>query len=113
MSCTVLGIIILLNRIRIIWVKSSAILIALIIGYILAGFMGHLNFSALGETPLIQIPAPMHFGLSFSWSLFIPMAFIYLVTSLEAIGDVTATSKISNQPVDGPVWMQRIKGVYW
>ena len=52
----------------------------------------------------------MHFGLSFSWSLFIPMAFIYLVTSLEAIGDVTATSKISNQPVDGPVWMQRIKG---
>ena len=52
----------------------------------------------------------MHFGISFSWSLFIPMAFIYLVTSLEAIGDVTATSKISNQPVDGPVWMERIKG---
>ena len=47
MSCTVLGIIILLNRIRIIWVKSSAILIALVIGYILAGFMGHLNFSVL------------------------------------------------------------------
>jgi xanthine permease XanP len=45
----------------------------------------------------------MHFGLSFSWSLFIPMAFIYLVTSLEAIGDVTATSKLSNQPVDGPM----------
>ena len=110
MSCTVLGIIILLNRIRIIWVKSSAILIALVIGYILAGFMGHLNFSVLHDAPLIQIPTPMHFGLSFSWSLFIPMAFIYLVTSLEAIGDVTATSKISNQPVDGPVWMQRIKG---
>jgi xanthine permease XanP len=45
MSCTVLAVIILLNRIRIIWVKSSAILIALVIGYILAGFMGHLNFS--------------------------------------------------------------------
>ena len=110
MSCTVLGIIILLNRIRIIWVKSSAILIALVIGYILAGFMGHLNFSVLQDAPLIQIPTPMHFGLSFSWSLFIPMAFIYLITSLEAIGDVTATSKISNQPVDGPIWMQRIKG---
>ncbi|MGA5989319.1 solute carrier family 23 protein, partial [Escherichia coli] len=56
------------------------------------------------------IPTPMHFGLSFSWSLFIPMAFIYLVTSLEAIGDITATSKLSNQPVDGDSWMQRIKG---
>ena len=110
MSCTVLAVIILLNRVQIIWVKSSAILIALVIGYILAGFMGHLNFSVLQDAPLIQIPTPMHFGLSFSWSLFIPMAFIYLVTSLEAIGDVTATSKISNQPVDGPIWMQRIKG---
>jgi len=110
MSCTVLAIIILLNRIQVIWIKSSAILIALIVGYILAGFMGHLNFSGLNETPMIQIPTPMHFGLSFSWSLFIPMAFIYLVTSLEAIGDITATSKISNQAVNGPQWMQRIKG---
>ncbi|MEB4801524.1 uracil-xanthine permease family protein [Acinetobacter soli] len=110
MSCTVLAIIILLNRIQVIWIKSSAILIALIVGYILAGFMGHLNFSGLNETPLVQIPTPMHFGLSFSWSLFIPMAFIYLVTSLEAIGDITATSKISNQAVNGPQWMQRIKG---
>ncbi len=110
MSCTVLALIILLNRVRITWVKSSAILIALVVGYILAGFMGHLNFDGLKDAPLVQIPTPMHFGLSFSWSLFIPMAFIYLVTSLEAIGDITATSKLSNQAVDGPEWMKRIKG---
>ena len=110
MSCTVLALIIILNRIRITWVKSSAILIALIVGYVLAGFMGHLDFSGLQDAPLVQIPTPMHFGLDFSWSLFIPMAFIYLVTSLEAIGDITATSKLSNQPVDGATWMERIKG---
>ena len=72
--------------------------------------MGHLDFSGLKDAPLVQVPTPMHFGLSFSWSLFIPMAFIYLVTSLEAIGDITATSKLSNQPVDGATWMERIKG---
>ena len=110
MSCTVLGLIILLNRLKITWIKSSAILIALIVGYALAGFMGHLDFSGLKDAPLMQIPSPMHFGLGVSWRLFIPMAFIYLVTSLEAIGDVTATSKLSNEPVDGPKWMQRIKG---
>lgn len=110
MSCTVLALIIILNRIRVTWVKSSAILIALIVGYAVAGLMGHLDFSGLQDAPLIQVPTPMHFGLDFSWSLFIPMAFIYLVTSLEAIGDITATSKLSNQPVDGPKWMQRIKG---
>ncbi len=110
MSCSVLALIILLNRVRIVWIKSSAILIALIIGYIVAGFMGYLDFSNLKDAPLIQIPTLMHFGLSFDWGLFIPMAFIYLVTSLEAIGDITATSKLSNQPVDGPIWMNRIKG---
>ncbi|WP_179998974.1 uracil-xanthine permease family protein [Acinetobacter sp. YH12239] len=110
MSCTVLALIILLNRLNVTWVKSSAILIALIVGYALAGFMGHLDFSGLENAPLVQVPTPMHFGLDFSWSLFIPMAFIYLVTSLEAIGDITATSKLSNQPVDGPKWMERIKG---
>ena len=110
MSCTVLAIIVLLNRARVTWIKSSAILIALIIGYTLAGFMGYLDFSGLKDAPIVQIPTPMHFGLSFSWSLFIPMAFIYLVTSLEAIGDITATSKLSNQAVDGPQWMERIKG---
>ena len=110
MSCTVLAIIIILNRIRITWVKSSAILIALIIAKPTPPKNVHLDFSGLKDAPLIQVPTPMHFGLSFSWSLFIPMAFIYLVTSLEAIGDITATSKLSNQPVDGPTWMQRIKG---
>lgn len=55
MSCTVLAIIIVLNRIRIVWIKSSAILIALVIGYILAGFMGYLDFSGLKDAPVIQI----------------------------------------------------------
>lgn len=110
MSCTVLAIIIILNRIPIVWIKSSAILLALVIGYVLAGMMGHLDFSPFNTAPAFQIPTPLHFGIAFDWSLFIPLAFIYLVTSLEAIGDITATSKVSHQPVTGPIWMQRIKG---
>jgi len=41
MSCSVLGLIIILNRIPVVWIKSSAILIALILGYALAGYMGY------------------------------------------------------------------------
>ncbi|WP_459782920.1 solute carrier family 23 protein, partial [Photobacterium sp. R1] len=32
------------------------------------------------------------------------------ITSLEAIGDITATSETSEQPVSGPVYLKRIKG---
>jgi len=110
LSGLVLAIIVILNRIPVVWMRSGAIVIALAVGYALAGYLGRLDFTGMHEAPAFQVPVPLHFGLGFSWSLFIPMLVIYLVTSLEAIGDVTATSKISKQPVEGPVWMQRIKG---
>ncbi|WP_434771764.1 nucleobase:cation symporter-2 family protein [Pseudomonas entomophila] len=110
LSGTVLAIIVVLNRVPVVWMRSCAIVIALAAGYALAGYLGRLDFTGMHEAAWVQIPMPLHFGLGFSWALFIPMLVIYLVTSLEAIGDVTATSKVSRQPVDGPIWMQRIKG---
>ena len=110
LSGVVLAIIVILNRIQLVWMRSCAIVIALAVGYALAGYLGRLDFTGMHQAEVFQVPVPLHFGLGFSWALFIPMLVIYLVTSLEAIGDVTATSKISRQPVEGPVWMQRIKG---
>ena len=110
LSGVVLAVIVLLNRIPLVWMRSCAIVIALLVGYGLAGYLGRLDFTGMHQAALFQVPTPLHFGLGFSWSLFIPMLVIYLVTSLEAIGDVTATSKVSRQPVEGPLWMQRIKG---
>jgi xanthine permease XanP len=110
LSGVVLAIIVILNRIPVVWLRSSAIIIALAAGYALAGALGRLDFSGMHDAAWFQVPKPLHFGLGFSWGLFVPMLVIYLVTSLEAIGDVTATSKISREPVEGPVWMRRIKG---
>ncbi|MGF6174603.1 nucleobase:cation symporter-2 family protein [Ensifer sp. 4252] len=110
LSGVVLGLIIALNRIPIVWVRSSAIMLALAAGYLLAAWMGRLDFAGVHQAAWFQAPVPFHFGIDFSWSLFAPMVVIYLVTSLEAIGDITATSKISRQPVEGPLWMERIKG---
>ncbi|MCY1409070.1 Xanthine permease XanP [compost metagenome] len=110
LSGTVLAIIVVLNRIAVVWMRSCAIVIALAVGYALAGYLGRLDFTGMHEAPWLQVPVPLHFGLGFSWALFIPMLVIYLVTALEAIGDVTATSKVSREPVEGPLWMRRIKG---
>ncbi|MBU9379613.1 MULTISPECIES: nucleobase:cation symporter-2 family protein [Burkholderia] len=110
LSCVVLGTIVVLNRVPIVWVRSTALVIALAIGYLAAAAMGRLDFTGAREAALFQVPTPLHFGIGFSWSLFVPMLIIYVVTSLEAIGDVTATSKVSREPVEGPLWMQRIKG---
>ncbi|MFC6444477.1 nucleobase:cation symporter-2 family protein [Shinella zoogloeoides] len=110
LSGTVLGLIIVLNRIPVVWVRSAAIIIALGAGYALAAALGRLDFAGVHQAAWFEVPTPLHFGIDFSWTLFAPMVVIYLVTSLEAIGDITATSKISREPVEGPVWMERVKG---
>ena len=110
LSGTVLATIVVLNRLPLRGLRSSAIVVALLLGYALAAWLGRLNFTGMHQAAWVQIPMPLHFGLGFSWSLFVPLLVIYLVTSLEAIGDITATSKVSREPVEGPLWMQRIKG---
>ncbi len=108
---TVLGLIVLLNRAKNPYVRVASIVIAMLVGYVMAYFMGMVDTSqASSSSALIAFPIPMQFGLSFDWSLFIPLVLIFLITALEAIGDITATSEVSGEPVKGPVYMKRIKG---
>ncbi|HFQ5141265.1 TPA: uracil-xanthine permease family protein [Vibrio vulnificus] len=108
---TVLGLIVLLNRAKNPYVRVASIVIAMLVGYVMAYFMGMVDTrQASSSSVLIALPIPMQFGLSFDWSLFIPLVLIFLITALEAIGDITATSEVSGEPVKGPVYMKRIKG---
>ncbi|HGE6057792.1 TPA: uracil-xanthine permease family protein [Vibrio cholerae] len=107
---TVLAIIVLLNRARNPYVRVTSIVIAMLVGYVMAYLMGMVNTDNLAQTQLIALPIPMQYGLGFDWSLFIPLVLIFLITALEAIGDITATSEVSDEPVKGPVYMKRIKG---
>ncbi|MBE4575298.1 xanthine permease XanP [Vibrio navarrensis] len=107
---TVLGLIVLLNRAKNPYIRVASIVIAMFVGYLMAYVMGMVNIHQQAETDLIALPIPMQFGLSFDWSLFIPLVLIFFITALEAIGDITATSEVSGEPVKGPVYMKRIKG---
>ncbi|MGL1043112.1 uracil-xanthine permease family protein [Vibrio vulnificus] len=108
---TVLGLIVLLNRAKNPYVRVASIVIAMLVGYVMAYFMGMVDTrQASSSSALIALPIPMQFGLSFDWSLFIPLVLIFFITALEAIGDITATSEVSGEPVKGPVYMKRIKG---
>lgn len=107
---TVLALIVLLNRAHNPYVRVASIVIAMLVGYVMAYLMGMVNTDNLAQTQLIALPIPMQYGLGFDWSLFIPLVLIFLITALEAIGDITATSEVSGEPVKGPMYMKRIKG---
>lgn len=107
---TVLVLIVILNRARNPYIRVASIVIAMLVGYIMAYLLGMVDTTQRPQSSLIALPIPMQYGLSFDWSLFIPLVLIFLITALEAIGDITATSEVSGEPVKGPVYMKRIKG---
>lgn len=91
-------------------VRISAIMIGLIAGTLVAALMGMVDPSPISKAQLIALPIPFKFGFSFDFGLFLPMAFLYLVTAIETSGDLTANSVISGQPVRGELYLKRIKG---
>ncbi|WP_039057965.1 uracil-xanthine permease family protein [Enterobacter sp. Bisph1] len=105
----VLGLIILLNRQRNPYLRIASLVIAMAVGYVLAMLLGMLpEYNAPEST--FMVPTPLYYGLSIDWSLLLPLMLVFMITSLETIGDITATSDVSEQPVTGPLYMKRLKG---
>jgi xanthine permease XanP len=48
--------------------------------------------------------------MSFDFFAFLPFILLYLITTIESIGDLTATSAASGEPVSGSTYIRRIKG---
>src|SRR5476649_575655 len=106
----VLLVIILLNRSNTPWVRLSAIIIGLAVGSVAAWFSGKLVPQALPDLPLISVPMPFRYGFNFDWGAFLPIALIYLISSIETVGDLTANCMIARQPISGPSYISRLKG---
>lgn len=106
----VLAIIVLLNMTGNRYLRMGAIAIGLIIGYLISLGLGLVNLANLSDLPILRLPIPLRFGMSFNLAAFIPFALLYLITAIETIGDLTATSAVSRQPVKGGLYFRRIKG---
>lgn len=107
----VLAVIVLLNRQKNPYLRVASLVLAMTAGYLAAWWMGMLpdNHAEIPEE-MVVIPAPLYYGLSIDRNLLLPLILIFMVTSLETIGDITATSDVSEQPVSGPLYMKRLKG---
>lgn len=110
LSLLVLAIIVILNCTRSSFLRMSSVAIGLLVGYIVSIPMGLVNFSNLSGLAPLTIPIPFKYGFGFNLAAFIPFAFLYLITTIESTGDLTATSLIVGQPITGKTYFDRIKG---
>lgn len=105
----VLFIIIGLNNSRHPWLRLSAIFIGIIVGVVIAYSSGLSAFQLVEDVPLIAFPIPFKYGFDFSWSIFIPVALVYLLSTIETAGDLTANSLFCGLPIKGKKYIERIK----
>lgn len=110
LAVMVLVLIIFFNRSNNRYLRMSSIVIGLVIGYVVAWFMGMVDFSSIQSYGGFNVPVPFRYGLAFDWSSFIALGLIYMITAIEAYGDITANSMISGQPVEGETFVKRASG---
>lgn len=110
LSALVLAVIIFFNRSNNHYLRMSSIVIGLAIGYVVSWVMGMVNFSDIPDFGNLNIPIPFKYGVSFDLSAIVSIGLVYLITAIEAYGDITANSLISGQPVEGEKFMKRASG---
>jgi xanthine permease XanP len=106
----VLMVILVVNTSRSPRLRMLSVVLGLLAGYIAALVLGRLNLSAMRTAPWLNVPLPFRFGVSLDFSAMLPFLFMYLITVMESIGDLTATSSLTGQPISGPVYFRRLQG---
>lgn len=98
-----LGVVVFVNYFTKGSMKLASILIGMTAGYAVAFFMGMINFDPVGQAGWAQIVMPLHFGMPvFIPSACVSMAIMFVVNSVQAIGDFSSTTLggMDREPTD-------------
>ena len=73
-------------------VSSASILIGIIAGFVMATLLGEVRFEKIAAAGWFALPMPFQYGIDFVWGAVILMLFMSIVTTIETIGDISATT---------------------
>lgn len=101
LAALTLGIVLLLSKLGSSVISRLSILLAIVIGTLVALSLGMTDFSKVGSGPLVAFPAPFHFGLpTFEVAAIISMVIVILVILVETSADILAVGDIIGTKVD-------------
>lgn len=87
-----------------IW-KLASILIGIIAGYAFSACFGLVDLSGISSAGFFSVPKLMHFGIEFDLSACVAISILFVINSIQAIGDFTATTtgSMDREPTDKEV----------
>jgi len=71
------------------FIRISSILIGVVVGYIVALAIGKVNLAPIATASWFELPIPLKYPMEFPIGAIIAMLFMYVVTTIETIGDTT------------------------
>ncbi len=92
------------------WLRLSSITLGLLAGLVYSAMTGALVVVDTQELPLFQILQPTPFPLGFDLGVCLILLPIFFVTMTESLGDLTATSMLSNLKTTGASYWRRVRG---
>ena len=82
-------------------VSASAVVLGILIGYLVCLSLGMIDFTQVRSAPVLALPQPLHFGLSFPISGIVAMSLAFLVTIVETTGTFMALGAATNSSMPG------------
>jgi len=101
LAALTLVIVLLLSKVGSATISRLSILLAMIIGTIIALCLGMTDFSQVSEGPFVALPTLFHFGFpTFQIAAIISMFIVVMVTLVETSADILAVGEIIETKVD-------------
>ena len=88
----------------------AAVLLGLLVGYIVAYFMGMVSFGNIGRAASFALPNPFHFGFEFNLAAVIGFCLMAFISAIETVGDVSGITKggagreATTEEITGATW---------
>jgi xanthine permease len=96
-----LAVVLLLSKLGSAAISRLSILLAMVIGTLVAFSLGMADFSKVSDGPLMAFPTPLHFGMpTFEIAAIISMLIVIMVTLVETSADILAVGDIIGTKVD-------------
>lgn len=90
--------------------KSTSVVMGLLVGSIIAAACGYFDRSGIDSAPAVSFIWVHTFKLTVYGPLVLPMLAVFFICTCEAVGDITATCDVSRLEVEGRNFESRIQG---
>lgn len=79
------------------FLRIASVFFGIVAGYVVAIFAGMVDFSQVAQAGWIAFPTPLEFGIAFEPSAIITVGFVYLIVSMETVGNISGTVAVTGR----------------